>query len=183
MRLIFHGELRKLYGDDFVMATDTVGDAIEGFSRQSNWPTTFRVNVIADGERLDSIEKLMDYHDEVHLMPSMSGGGGKFTNIILGAALIVGGLLALPNPIGWSLIISGSIMIAQGVIGLFMKAPKVTSTTDPESSKYLNVNKNTVDVGTPIMMAWGLIDLAGQWLSLQSDSNNLAYGVFPSTPS
>jgi hypothetical protein len=30
-------------------------------------------------------------------------------------------------------------------------------------------------------MAWGRIAVAGQWLSLQSDSNNLSFGVFPNT--
>lgn len=187
MRLIFHGLLEERFGKSFDMASDTVGEAIEGFSRQRNsWPKDMRLDVVtSDGQRLDSIEKFHDYHEEVHILPAMSGGSGKFFNIILGAALIVGGIAlgGFGTPIGTSLIISGGLMILQGVAALFMKAPKVTSVNDPEASKYLAVNKNTTAVGTPITLAWGIIDMAGQWLSLQSDSNNLAYGVFPATPS
>lgn len=184
MRLIFYGELKKRFGESVVMATDTVADAVEGYSRQVDWPHEMRISVVAGQDRLDSMEKLSDYHEEVHLIPAMSGGSGKFTNILLGAALVVGGIIAggFATPIGTSLIISGSLMIAQGVIGLFMKAPKVQSVNDPEASKYLNVNKNTTEVGTLATMAWGRIDLAGQWVSLQSDSNNLAFGVFPAQP-
>lgn len=183
MRLIFHGELQKRFGDSFSMSASTVSDAVEGFSRQTDWPQDFPVSIVAGDQWLNTVEALDSQHDEVHIIPSLSGGSGKFTNIILGAAVVVVGIVMLPNPIGVSLIISGSIMMAQGVLALFMKAPKASSKTDPDASKYLNVNQNTVDVGTPLTMAWGLIDLAGHWLSLQSDSSNLAFGMFPVTPS
>lgn len=179
MRLIFHGELKHLYGDSFDMKADTVADAIEGFSRQApNWPRDLRI--VVPGFR--SEEKLHTFAEEVHLMPSLSGGGGKWGSIILGAALVVVGILLLPNPIGWSLIVSGGLMMAQGVIQLFLKSPKIKGTSDPEASKYFGVNRNTTEVGTLMTLAWGTIDIYPHWLSLQSDSNNLAYGYFPTTP-
>lgn len=186
MRLIFHGQLKDRYGDSVEMATDTVAEAIEGFSRQmEDWPRSLRLSIVADGQRLDDAAKFRSHYDEVHLMPTLSGGGGKFTNIILGAAMIASTFLlpglgvTLSASLSTSLIVSGSMLIAQGVIGLFMKSPKLSGSNDPEASKYLSVNKNTTAVGTPITMAWGCIDLGGHWVSLQSDSNNLSYGVFP----
>lgn len=180
MRLIFHGLLRQRFGESFDMVADTVASAIEGFSRQTDWPSDVLIEVVG----FDTDEKLKTYVDEVHLMPAMCGGGGKFGQIILGAALIAGALLipGIGHALAISLIVSGGLMIVQGVMGLFLKSPSLKSANDPEASKYLPVNKNTTAVGTPITMAWGRIDLAGQWLSLQSDSTNLSYGVFPANP-
>lgn len=182
MRLIFHGELRKLFGESFNMDARTVSEAIEGFSRQaSNWPTDMRVSAVG----FDTEDKLRESADEVHLMPTVYGGGGKFGSIILGAALIATAVLTGGATSGFflaahtSLIITGSVMILQGVVGLFMKSPKIKNSQDPEASKYLSVNKNTTAAGTLATMAWGTIDLAGQWVSLQSDSNTLSFGSFP----
>jgi len=178
MRLIFHGTLRKLFGPEVVMHADTIASALEGFSRQVDWPTEMHVHVVG----FNTPEKLRDYAEEVHLMPALRGGGGKFGSIILGAITVVVGIALLATPFGVPLIISGGLMIVQGVIGLFLKAPTLKGVEDPEASKYLPVNKNTTAIGTPMIMAYGRIDLAGHWLSLQSDSNNLSYGVFPSNP-
>jgi hypothetical protein len=179
MRLIFHGQLRTLYGPEVVMCADTITEALEGFSRQQdNWPSNLPVDVVG----FNTPELLKTYADEVHLMPAMQGGGGKWGQIIIGAIIVTVGIFMLPNPIGVSLIISGGLMMAQGVLQLFMKAPTVSKNQDPEASKYLNVNRNTTAVGTPMTLAWGRIDLAGHWLSLQSDSNNLSFGVFPANP-
>lgn len=178
MRLIFHGKLQEMYGRQAVMHAATVAEALEGFSRQQeDWPRDMLVDVVG----FDTVEKLKSHAEEVHLMPAMHGGGGKFGSIILGTILVVAGVLLLSTPWGIPLIISGGLMIAQGIIGLFMKSPKMKGVDDPDASKYLAVNKNTTAVGTPMTMAWGRIAVAGQWLSLQSDSNNLSFGVFPNT--
>jgi predicted phage tail protein len=187
MRLIFHGQLRELYGEYATMVTDVVADALEGFSRQKpDWPKHFPVHVVAGNRLLDSHETLAGYEDEVHLIPALHGGGGKWGSIIIGTIEIVAGIIMLSVPgmqaLGISLIISGTIMVVQGVIQLFMKAPRMDKNQDPDASKYLAINKNTTAIGTPITMAWGRIDVAGHWLSLQSDSSNLSYGVFPTNP-
>lgn len=178
MRLIFHGELRKRFGHDVVMDVDSIAEAIEGYSRQVDWPKDMLVEVAGYLEP----ERWLEKPDEIHILPAMIGGGGKFGSIILGTALVVAGILLIGTPVGWSLIISGGLMIAQGVFALFLKTPKMGKNSDPEASNYLGVNKNTTAVGTRMTMAWGRIDLAGHWLSLQSDSSNLSFGMFPSNP-
>lgn len=181
MRLIFHGELARRYGRQFDMVSDTVADAMQGIAVQvEEWPRNMRIHAVG----FDSFEKLTTPTDQkvVHIMPAMAGGGGKWGGIIMGAVTFAIGvaLMFIPGAqaIGISMMISGGLMMIQGVIGLFMKAPSM-SKNEVEASKYLSVNRNTVAVGTPITMAWGTIDLAGHWLSLQSDSNNLSHGVFP----
>lgn len=186
MRLIFHGELAKICGPHADMQADTVAEAVEGYSRQQpDWPRDMRISIVG----FDSVEKLEQWAEEVHVLPTLYGGGGKFGTIVLGAAMI--GLALIPGgqagsflvgSLHASLLVSGALMALQGVMGIFMKSPKATSTSDPEASKYLGINKNTTDSGTAITMAWGRIDLQPHWLSLQSDSTNISYGVFPANP-
>ena len=179
MRLIFHGALREKFGASFDMEAESVAMAVEGFSRQVDWPE----DMLIDIPGYDSEEKLQERPKEIHLMPSMMGGGGKFGSIILGAAMVAAAFIpGIGQALHVSLLVSGGLMMAQGVFALFMKTPKLSKNNDPDGSKYLGVNKNTTDIGTPVILAWGEIDLAGHWLSLQSDSNNLVYGVFPTNP-
>ena len=171
------------------MNSSSVADAIEGFSRQQpSWPRELRISAVG----FDTEEKLRGHADEVHLMPAMQGGGGKFGSIILGAAMIGAAFLTggasfvagslVTTSLGGALLVSGALMIAQGVVGLFLKAPSIGKNADPDASKYLGINQNTTEIGTPIIMAWGRCSLAPHWLSLQSDSTNLSYGVFPANP-
>jgi predicted phage tail protein len=177
MRLIFHGELRKKFGREFDIRANNIAEALEGFSRQVDWPKDMPVQVV--GHRSDA--SLQECPDEVHVVPALRGGGGKFFNIILGSVLFVAGFL-VGGPLGMALMINGALMVLSGIVQLFMKAPKYNKSNDPEASKYVSVNRNTTAIGTTITMAWGRIDLGGHWLSLQSDSNQLSYGVFPTTP-
>lgn len=180
MQLIFHGALRKLYGASVTMNSKTVADAIEGFSRQQpNWPRDMRIAVPGYNRE----EDFQQAAEVIHLMPAMAGGAGKFGSILLGVAMI--GIAFIPGigpALATSLLVSGSLMVAQGVVGLFLKAPSLGKNADPDASKYLGINQNTTEIGTPIIMAWGRITLAPHWLSLQSDSTNLSYGVFPANP-
>lgn len=188
MRLNFHGVLKEKFGESFEIEASSIADAIEGFSRQVDWPTDMRV--IVPG--YETVEDLQGYcPDEIDLMPAMNGGAGKWTNILLGAAMIglafvtggasiVAGSL-VTSAIGASMLVGGAMMILQGVVGLFMKAPEFKTSEDPEASKFVAANKNTVRVGTPVTLAYGRIRLGGHWLSLQSDSSNLSHGKFPET--
>jgi predicted phage tail protein len=73
-------------------------------------------------------------------------------------------------------------MVIAGISEFFMKAPTVSKSNDPPASKYLGINRNTTAVGTPIILAWGTVKLAGHWLSLQADANALVTTSFPTNP-
>jgi predicted phage tail protein len=179
MRVILHGQLREMYGESVTINASSIADAIEGASRQlADWPRTLALNVAGYNTK----EELYSSRpDEVHLMPAMQGGSSKVFNFVLGAALIVVGVL-LGGTVGISLIVSGALMIMQGVIQLFMKAPKIDAEDNPEESKYLGLNQNTTANRTPITNAWGLVKLHPHWLSLQSDSSLMAHGSYPVSP-
>lgn len=180
MRLIFHGQLRELYGKGVEMFSDTVADALEGFfSQQPDHPRDMLVEAVG----FDTEEKLFatTTQKEVHIIPAMYGGGGKFFNILIGAVLVVAGVL-ISGPLGIALIINGGLMILQGIVSLFMKAPTASKSEDPPASKYLGVNRNTTQHGTPIIFALGTIAIGGHWLSLQSDADKLTLTNFPANP-
>lgn len=185
MRLIFHGILEELVGSEARMEAANIAEALEGFSRQHpNWPKDVRVEIVGFREEaLFYSEK----PEEIHIMPALQGGGGKFGSIIMGAVTAaVGAAIFFFVPggqtIGISLMVSGAMMMVQGVIGLFMKAPKMDKQDEVDGSKIFGVNRNTTNARTPITMAWGRVNLYPHWLSLQSDSSNLSHGSYPVNP-
>lgn len=190
MKIVLHGVLRERFGREFSMATNVPADAIEGLSRQlPDWPRDLRIDVI-DFDTEAKLRSSTDV-DEIHLVPSMFGGGGKWFTIVLGVALIAASFFFPPagiallgvNITGGMVFMMGASMLLMGVSQLFMKAPTIDKSDDPPASKYLGNNKNTAAIGTPMPMAWGRIKLAGHWLSIQVDSNSLVVTSFPQTTS
>lgn len=188
MKVCLHGTLRR-YGDSFDLEVETVADAITALSSQlPDWPR----DMLLDVPGYDTLEKINARTDaeEIHVIPAVFGGGGKFGSIILGAALI--GLSFIPGagPAGTLLLgkyasaamVAGATMVLNGVVGLFMKAPSISRENDPEASKYLGLNKNTTAIGTPITLAWGRIPPKGHYLSLQSNADTLVHAVWPTNP-
>lgn len=187
MKIILHGVLAKQFGREYQIQTDVPADAIEGLSRQfPDWPRELRIDVL--GFHTEAALRSATSETEIHLMPSMYGGGGKWGQIIIGAALVVAGVvLAVTNPgMPWyaiALITTGASMMLNGISQFFMKAPTVDKSNDPPASKFLGNSKNTTAIGTLITMAWGRVKLSGHWLSVQVDSNDLVTTSFPATTS
>lgn len=185
MKLIFHGKLRDLYGESAEIVTNVPATAIEGFfSQHPSHPRALVIEAVgyADNFALQAETEAK----EIHLIPAMFGGGGNFGKILLGGALIA---LAVINPgvggmilstLGQSIVAGIGVSLAmQGVMGLFFKSPVNSKEADPEPSRYLGTNKTTTAQGTPITIACGRINVAGHWLSLQSDADKLVTGRFP----
>lgn len=191
MKIILHGVLAEKYGREHVIHTDVPAEAIEGLTRQlPDWPRELVIDV--PGYATERLLRSQTDVAELHLVPRMFGGGGKFFKILIGAALIAaaialpaaGGLYLAGTTIGMSttaIMSMGIGMVLAGVSQFFMKAPTVNKSNDPPASKYLGINKNTTQIGTPIPLAWGRVKLTGHWLSLQSDSDHLVTTSFPAS--
>lgn len=186
MKLIFHGQLKKLYGECVEMDSRVPADAIEGFfSQQANHPRSLVIEAVG----FETEDKLKSETDakEIHLIPAMFGGGG-FGKILLGGALLAAAIFipgigaVLGGILKTALISIGASLVLQGVTSLFFKAPTSSKDGDPPPSKYLGNNTNTVEQGTPITVACGRVVVPGHWLSLQVDADKLAMGVFPTNP-
>lgn len=190
MRIVLHGVLAEKFGREFEIATTVPADAIEGLSRQlPEWPRELLIDCIG----FDTEEKLLASTDaaEIHLMPAMRGGGGKWAMIAIGVAMIA--LTFVPGFQGIAFLglnitrgmifMMGASFLMAGISQMFLKAPTIGKSNDPPASNYFANNKNTTAYGTLITMAWGRIKLAGQWLSVQVDSSDLVTTSFPVTTS
>lgn len=189
MKIIPYGSISH-YGELDIEA-ETVADAIEGWSCQVGLDQVplFQKMVI-DVVGFDTEEKLFAKTDVkvIHLLPSMFGGGGAFGKILLGAALI--GLSLIPGGVVGTMLLgkfalgvmaAGIGMVLSGVMQIFMKAPTVSKSDDPEASKYLGSGTNTTEIGTLIPKGYGRMLLGGHYLSIQVNSNDMVHGVFPDT--
>jgi len=184
VKVTLHGSLKEQFSGCEIVA-DTVAEVIEGWSRQcglSDIPMDQRP--VIDIIDFDTLEKLNAKTDveEIHLIPAMFGGKGGFGQILMGAAFI--GLSFIPG-IGQAaqaaLLGAGIGMAVSGVMAVFMKAPSVSSSNDPDPSKYLGAKGNTTQIGTLIPKGYGRFKLGGQYLSLQVNSQDMVFGTFPAS--
>jgi predicted phage tail protein len=181
VKIILHGILAERFGAEHEINTSVPADAIEGLSRQiTDWPRDLLIDVI--GFETEEALRAPTAAGEIHLMPAMRGGGGKWGKIIIGSALIAASFIPFLAPVAPFMQKIGVALVLSGLTELLMKAPSVDKSNDPPASKYLGINRNTTAVGTPIALAWGRVKIAGQWLSLQSDATGLVTTSFPANP-
>lgn len=193
MQIKLHGIFKEAYPGDYEIQADTIAEAIEGWSRQvafyEHLPYDQRPVVRVVG--CDDIDKLYEKTEqiEIHLVPAMMGGGGKFGSILIGAALI--GLSFIPGAQAGTLLLgkfatgvlaAGIGMVLSGVMGLFIKAPSVSKSKDPDASKYLGLSNNTTAIGTPIAICYGEVPVEGHVLALNVDATDMVTGTFPTNP-
>lgn len=190
MRIILHGTLAERFGREHEILTNVAAEAIEGLSRQlPGWPRDLAIDAV--GFPTEDLLRAPTDVEELHLMPSMYGGSGGFAKIVIGAALIAVAIFVpglgtfLGASVASMLFMAGASLALMGVAELLMSAPKIDSggNNDPAASKYLGINRNTVAIGTLIIMAYGRMKLGGHWLSLQSNSSQLVTTTFPVTTS
>lgn len=194
MLIKLHGIFARDYPGDFEIQADTVAEAIEGWSRQVEFYAhiPYEIRPIVTVVGFDDYDSLYEKTEQkvIHLVPAMLGGGGKFGTILIGAALI--GLSFIPGAAPFTTLLgaklSGAVlaagigMVLTGVMGLFIKAPSVSKSKDPEASKYLGLSNNTTAIGTPIAICYGEVPVNGHVLALNVDATDMVTGTFPTNP-
>lgn len=107
------------------------------------------------------------------------GGGKKSAGIQIGIGILlfmVAGPLAsstFGQAIGLSkgaIILTGAQLVLGGALQLLQKTPKADPTSGDKKSRFINVNANTIEEGTPIPLIYGLQKVYGQILSFDIDS-------------
>lgn len=184
MKIIFHGKFAEDYGKEHVIQASSIAEALRGLTTQFNFygDKTVDKRPVASILGHNTIESLMECPDEIHVVPAINGGKGV-GKILIGAALIAVAIVALPilGPQISAIIGSmGVSMIFAGITELFVKAPSLSKSNDPDASKYLGLASNTVKLGTLRSYSMGRIKLtAPHLLALNVDSNDLMRGEFP----
>jgi predicted phage tail protein len=202
LRTVFlYGKLKDLTGRDSVqLSGDTVFELVEGISanfKEQLKPTPTRPKIVCRVRGFDSEEslhrKLEDDETEIHLYPTLMGGGGNnggLFKVIVGVLLVAvvawaivatGGVLgvaALGNlsAFGSTLLMTGVGLIIGGLMEMMMPQPKMdmSASNDLESSKYLGANGNTIKIGTCIPLLLGTHMGYGHFISFNVDATNVA---------
>jgi len=189
MKITFHGKLAEDFGPSHEIHADSVAEAMEGLTRQIGFYDDLHIDqrpvVKIVGHNTE--ESLQECPDHIDVVPSIHGGKGA-GKILLGAALVglsfvpvVGGIsLGFAGTLGSAMFGIGVGLVLAGVSQLFIKAPSLSKSSDPEASKYLGLSNNTTKLGTLRSYSMGRINsTAPHLLALNVDSTDLVKGEFP----
>jgi predicted phage tail protein len=189
MQIKLYGKFAQDYPGEYIIEAENVAEAIDGWSRQVGFYDHLLVQErpVARIVDFDTPKALLEATEQkvIHLVPAMMGGGGNFGKILIGAALIA---VALTNPFSAGVLVTSALLSAGigmtlgGVMGLFMKAPSISKSNDPDASKYLGLSNNTTEIGTPIAFRIGRVPVSGHVLALNVDSSDMVSGTFPTSP-
>lgn len=164
------GPFKTYHDGPIEVEASTVWDAVEAVTSQvkgfSPDPIRGRQRIQVVG--FDTIESLRSESDvvDIYVMPAMTfGKNGGLVQTIIGVTLIVASFfIGGPAWIANAVLMTGISMTVGGLIQLLTPQPK----NNPQNqSKYLAVNQNTVQIGTPIPLLYGEYLVGGQILSLQ----------------
>lgn len=184
--LHFHGELRQFCPEGFRCFARTALEAVNLFFRQHKAAAherdgSKRLVQISGHCSRDTITQPLDV-DRLDICPAFFGGGGNSGAIqaVIGAVLIVAGVLLWNTPFGVPLIMSGAMMLIGGAIQMLSPAPRldrpdaITDTSSgqtAEESRYLGAAGNTAGSGTRIPLGYGRFKLFGHILSFDVEAD------------
>jgi predicted phage tail protein len=131
--------------------------------------------------RADFSKNISHKEKEIHIIsiPMGAGGGGFFGSllqIVMGAALIIGGALLLGTPFAafsLPMIIGGLGLLATGVLGLLTPMPKFDyDDKDFRQSYAFGTVPNTVRQGDPIPLLYGETIIPGLLVETKLESTD-----------
>ncbi|MDR3436442.1 hypothetical protein [Telmatospirillum sp.] len=179
-KIFLHGKLRNLAPDGLEFDAATVEEAISALCLQTKafnplpGKPRHELEVLGFDTDASLMAPLNDNVKELHLVPSLRGGkAGGVLQIIVGAVMVVVGVALswCTGGASLALVMSGAMMIAEGLIALLSAAPKKN---DPDASKYIGAPQNTTAIGTPIPILYGRRLVYGQMLSMNVQANDVA---------
>lgn len=176
--------LRKIHylGEVYELSGDTVYELIEGLSYQvpAFQPTIDGYRTL-QVEGFDTIEKLktpLGDIEDIHVFPVLAGSKGKFSQVVVGAALIalsfvpgLQGATMFGSKMLWSTYMFqvGIMMTLGGVAQMLAPQPDLAE-GDGRRSNIFSGARNTVAIGTPIPILYGEFRCAGHYLSFDVNS-------------
>ena len=200
-KLKLYGQLAEFIGHkEFEIKVNSVSQAvsflIHNFPEVERFmsPKYYQVKV----GNYDIDESELDYpigQEDIHIIPVISGAGGNFGKILLGAALIGGAFLFTPLSMGsfFSPIVApgsfaaagamtkaavaiGGALVLSGVSGMLFPLPepqKFSSEEDPQLSFNFSGVQNTSRAGTPVPIVYGEIITGSVVISAAIDTNQV----------
>lgn len=116
-------------------------------------------DIMDNSKSLNEKEISMKFSETTwHIMPIASGAGGNmsFLQIVLGAALIVAGIVLWSTPWGIPLVMTGAGILLGGIIQMLSPVPSLPKSEREESPSYLfNGGLNVEDAGVTVPLCYG----------------------------
>ena len=199
--IIFHGELAEFIGHKSLEAkVSTVAETmrflicnfpnVEGHMAQRYYKIVLQNNEVDESE----LHYPMGGAD-INIVPVISGAGGNFGKIFLGAALIGASFLfpgaglfgttsafgaaagtGIGTTIGTALSAVGAVMVLGGVSGMLFPQPQepdFSSEGDPRISFNFSGTQNTSRAGTPVPIVYGEIFTGSVVISAAIDTEQV----------
>lgn len=136
---------------------------------KKNPPNIEDLDSIKNTELCAKINKL----ETIDIVPVIQGSGKGLADIfsvILGAVLVVVGIILAPAGIGVALIIGGLGLIAAGVINLLSQGPELQEFKDRQKSSFLFSGPvNTINEGGPVPIGYGELIIGSSVISASYD--------------
>lgn len=146
------------------------------FKKNRNWEEKLdseALNEIRDSELCFKNKKL----ERIDIVPIIQAAEDALA-IILGALLIIIGIILIATPFGAPLILGGIGLVAAGVINLLATPPQFDDFREIEQggrrSYLFNGPQNTIREGGPVPVGYGRLIVGSQTISASYDISNIA---------
>jgi len=190
VKIVLHGYFKDLYDEEIYLEGNDVAEIINGFCKQTGafdvGPNEEKHHVRVHGfDDEDSLYSPLPVDtEELHLIPDIRGGkGGGFLKVVIGVVLIAAAILLPPVGLAAGVTLNsivfgiGASLVLGGLLELLSPAPQVDTlpeNQDPEASKYLGADQNTVKIGTRIPLLYGKHQAFGHYLSFNVDAKDVS---------
>ncbi len=199
--IIFHGELAEFIGYKSLEAkvstvAETMRFLICNFPQVEAHMAQRYYKIVLQNNEIDESE--LHYpmgSSDINIVPVISGAGGNFGKIFLGAALIGASFLfpgaglfgttsvfgaaagtGIGTTIGTALSAVGAVMVLQGVSGMLFPLPEepdFSNEGDPRISFNFSGTQNTSRAGTPVPIVYGEIFTGSVVISAAVDTEQV----------
>ena len=199
--IIFHGELADFIGHKSLEAkvstvAETMRFLICNFPNVEGHMAQRYYKIIIDKREIEESELYYPMgSSDINIVPVISGAGGNFGKIFLGAALIGASFLfpgaglfgttsafgaaagtGIGTTIGTALSAVGAVMVLGGVSGMLFPLPEepdFSSEGDPRISFNFSGTQNTSRAGTPVPIVYGEIFTGSVVISAAIDTEQV----------
>lgn len=163
-RIELYGHLRKRFGRRFFLAVGSVAEAMRALDSQlpgfGVWVVShgsYRVLVGTEPQTVDTLGNPVGSMETIKIIPVVAGAHGDLGQIILGAALIAGGIAMTPffPTLGPMVTNIGLAMVLGGVAGLLAAPPQIPKSGTDTPAYTFGSPTATVGQGNPVPLFYG----------------------------
>ena len=185
VKVLFHGPLKRLCNGEYKVDANTPAEAIRAVTNQlkdkliRKDKQRFVCSVKECPRDIDLNSTLRG--DELNIYPAFcaSGGGkkGGIVQMVVGAVLVAAGVAMAISGVGAafapSVIAAGVGLFLGGLSNYLFPLKDIANDSDnPDSSRAFGNSGNTTKIGTRIPVGYGTYKVAGQYLSINTQTTD-----------